>query len=253
MITGVPPAGRLIVALDFSTEREALALVDRLEGVVSFYKVGYQLFISEGMGLVRRLLDRNLKVFLDLKLGDVDETITNAVREISRLPIALTTLQGGPPTVRAAVNGRGTATKPALLFVSLLSSWNEQDLSELGVQTGPQTGFTTLNDYIVWRSEQALRAGCEGLVASGASIAAIRSRIGPMPIIVTPGVRPAGSSAHEHKRSLTPGEAIGAGADYLVVGRPIRTAASPAAAAEGVIRDIQGALQPTVAGSSGPP
>lgn len=253
MTAGIPPAGRLIVALDYSSEREALALVDRLNGVASFYKVGYQLFVAEGMAFVRRLLDRDVKVFLDLKLGDVDETISSAVREISQLPIALTTLQGGPPTVRAAVRGRGTASKPALLFVSLLSSWNEQDLAELGVQTGPQSGFTTLNDYIVWRSEQALRAGCEGLVASGASIAAIRSRIGARPIIVTPGVRPSGSSSDEHKRSLTPGEAIRAGADYLVVGRPIRTAPDPAAAAEGVIRDIEGALQPTVAGSSGPP
>jgi orotidine-5'-phosphate decarboxylase len=253
MITGVSPAGRLIVALDFSTGGDALSLVEKLDGVVSFYKVGYQLFVSEGMPFVRRLLDRNLKVFLDLKLGDVDETISSAVREISQLPVSLTTLQGGPPTVRAAVRGRGPATKPALLFVSLLSSWNEQDLAELGVQTGPQSGFTTLNDYIVWRSEQALRAGCEGLVASGASIGAIRSRIGARPVIVTPGVRPPGSSSHEHKRSLTPAEAIRAGADYLVVGRPIRTAADPAVAAQGVIHDIDAALKETVAAASGPP
>ena len=249
------PAGareRLIIALDYSDAASALALVDSLAGVVSIFKVGYQLFLAEGMPLVRRLCERDHGVFLDLKIGDVDETVASAVAEISRFPIAFTTIQGGPPTVRAAVRGRGAGRAPSLLFVSLLSSWNEQDLGELGVTIGTGSRFDTLNDYIVWRSQQALDAGCEGLIASGESIAALRSRIGPTPVIVTPGVRPLGSGSNEHKRSLTPAAAIAAGADYLVVGRPVRTAPNPRSAAEAIINEMEGALR-TVAARSGPP
>ena len=243
---------RLIIPLDYSSEADALALVDTLGDAVSFYKVGYQLFLAAGMPFVRRLLERHLRVFLDLKVGDVDETIASALGEISALPISLTTIQGGPATVRAAVRGRGKRGEPAILFVSLLSSWNEVDLGELGVSLDPRSRFSTLNDYIVWRSEQALRAGCDGLIASGESVAAIRAKVGPGPIIVTPGVRPAGSESNEHKRALTPGAALRAGADYLVVGRPIRTATDPKSAAQAVIRELEES-RPTVAAHSGRP
>src|SRR5665213_831782 len=127
------PRDRLIVALDVQTSDEALEIVDNLNGLVSFYKVGYQLFVAEGMAFVRRLIERNVRVFLDLKMDDVEETITNAVREITRNNVNLLTLHGNGATARAAIAGRGDSIIPKILQVTLLSSLDAQDLIDLGL------------------------------------------------------------------------------------------------------------------------
>lgn len=231
------PSDRLIVALDVATTREALGLVEELDGLVAFFKVGYQLFIAEGMPFVRELLARKRRVFLDLKLDDVEETIRRAVAEIARHEVELLTLHGGPATARSALAGRGEARFPRVLAVTLLSSLGEADLAELQL-VGERARFRTLQEYILWRAEQALAAGVDGLIASGESVAQIRGRFGPDPILVTPGIRPGGASTHEHQRHLSPGQAIRAGSDYLVVGRPIRDAPDRRAAARSIIDEI---------------
>lgn len=228
---------RLIVALDVATRSEALGIVDRLDGLVTFYKVGYQLFVAEGMSFVRELLGRGLRVFLDLKMDDVDETIASAVREVARNSVHLLTLHGGAATVRAAVAGRGSAPLPQLLSVTLLSSLGEQDLIDFQV-VGPTARFRNLLEYVLWRAETAVAAGCDGLIASGETIGAVRERVGPGPLIVSPGIRPSGIAANEHKRSTTPSAAISSGADYLVVGRPVRTATDPRATVSAIIEEI---------------
>ncbi|MEP7346976.1 MAG: orotidine 5'-phosphate decarboxylase / HUMPS family protein, partial [Gemmatimonadaceae bacterium] len=143
---------RLIVALDVPTRADALGMVSQLDGLVSFYKVGYQLFVAEGMPFVRELMERGLRVFLDLKMDDVDETITSAVREVARNHVHLLTLHGGAATIRAAVAGRGDAQLPKLLSVTLLSSLGEQDLIDFQM-VGPNARFRTLMEYILWRAE----------------------------------------------------------------------------------------------------
>jgi orotidine-5'-phosphate decarboxylase len=232
------PADRLIVALDVPSRTAALDLVDSLSGLVSYYKIGYQLFLAEGMPLVRTLIGRGNRIFLDLKLDDVDETVTLAVREIAKNGVHLLTLQGSAATVRAAVAGRGTSEHPKLLFVTLLSSMNEQDLADLQL-VGPSARFATQADYIQWRAQYALAAGADGLIASGASVADLRRTFGDTPLIVTPGIRPASAPTNEHKRPATPGDAIAAGADYLVVGRLIRDAADRRAMAAQIIGEIE--------------
>jgi orotidine-5'-phosphate decarboxylase len=232
------PRDRLIVALDVPTRAEALGLVSQLDGLVTFFKVGYQLFVAEGMPLVRELLDRGLRVFLDLKLDDVDETIASAVREIARNQVHLLTLHGGVATVRAAVAGRADSLFPKLLSVTLLSSLGETDLIDFQI-VGPNARFKNLMEYVLWRAETAVAAGCDGLIASGPTIGAVRRHVGSAQIIVSPGIRPSGSDTNEHKRSATPGEAIAAGADYLVVGRPVRKASNPQAVVDSIIREIE--------------
>lgn len=235
------PRDRLIVALDVSTRDEALRLVNQLGSTASFYKVGLQLFVAEGMPFVRELMDRGLRVFLDLKMDDVDETIANAVREIAKTGPHLLTLLGGRATVRAAVRGRGESRRPQILSVTLLSSLDSSDLADLKL-VGPGGRFATLEDYVVYRATQAVEAGADGVIASGETMQAIRTTLGARPLIVTPGIRPAGSGTDEHKRPTTPAAAIAAGADYLVVGRPIRQAADPPHMASAIVADIDRAL-----------
>jgi len=236
------PAERLIVALDVSTKAEAQRIVGSCDGLVTFYKVGFQLFIAEGMAYVRELIERGNKVFLDLKMDDVEETITSAVREITRSNVHLLTLHGGGATARAAVAGRGASEFPKVLSVTLLSSLDGQDLIDVQI-LGPKGRFPSLMEYVLWRADQAVQAGCDGLIASGETIGEIRKRLGPDPLIISPGIRPSGTTADDHKRAATPAEAIAAGADYLVVGRPIRNAADPAEMARRIIGDIEQAYQ----------
>lgn len=233
---------RLIVALDVPTRAEALGIVDSLDGLVTFYKVGYQLFVAEGMAFVRELMGRGLRVFLDLKMDDVDETISSAVREVARNQVHLLTLHGGAATVRAAAAGRGESHFPKLLSVTLLSSMGEQDLIDFQI-VGPSARFKSLIEYVLWRAESAVAAGCDGLIASGDTIAAVRRHVGHKPIIVSPGIRPSGASTNEHKRSATPGGAIAAGSDYLVVGRPVRQAANPREVVRAIISEIEQAAR----------
>ena len=235
------PRDRLIVALDVPTRDEAQGLIDQLDGTVSFFKVGFQLLLAEGMDFVRELLKQDKRVFLDLKMDDVDETIIQGVREISRVQVHFLTIHGNRATARAAITGRDGSDFPKILSLTLLSSLDQQDLVDLQI-VGKKRKFTNLRDYVLWRGDQAIDAGCEGLIASGDSIAHLRGRLGDKPIIVSPGIRPKGLSTDDHKRFTTPRNAIRDGADYLVVGRPIRNADNPSEMARAIVDEIEQGL-----------
>jgi len=230
-------ADRLIVALDVDTTKKALDIIEDLNGLVSFFKVGYQLFIAEGLTFVRRLIERNNRVFLDLKMDDVEETIRRAVANIAASEVEFLTIHGSGATVRAARDGRGAREKPKLLSVTLLSSLDANDLKDLFADSK-----LTVESYVKWRAKQAIDNGCEGLIASGETIGSLRGSY-PAAIIVAPGIRPADSSRDDHKRALSPDDAIRAGADYLVVGRPIRNSSNPRNAAEKIIEEMEQAFQ----------
>ncbi len=230
-------ADRLIVALDVDTAKKALDIIEDLNGLVSFFKVGYQLFIAEGLTFVRRLIEGNNRVFLDLKMDDVEETIRRAVANIAASEVEFLTIHGSGATVRAARDGRGAREKPKLLSVTLLSSLDANDLKDLFADSK-----LTVESYVKWRAKQAIDNGCEGLIASGETIGMLR-KLYPSAIIVAPGIRPADSSRDDHKRALSPDDAIRAGADYLVVGRPIRNSSNPRNAAEKIIEEMEQAFQ----------
>lgn len=234
---------RIIMALDVATREKALDLVDELEGQVSFFKVGYQLFVAEGMAVVRELQERGKKVFLDLKMDDVGATIALAVKEIARHQVSLLTLHGNAATVRAALQGRGPSPWPKILSLTLLTSLDTTDVQDLGL-LGAHAKCKTLGEYVDWRAAQAVVAGCDGLIAAGENVARLRSQH-PDTLIVTPGVRLQGSAVDDHKRSTTPCQAIVAGSDYLVVGRPIRDAekGQRAPMAQRIAEEIQRGLE----------
>jgi len=227
---------RLIVALDCPSQDMARSLVRTLGDEVIFYKVGWQLFLQGGLGFVRELQESGKDVFLDLKMDDIEETIESAVREISGLAKFLT-IHGNGATARAACAGRGNSTLPKLLSVTLLSSLDQADLQDLFGGEAPK-----LNDYVLFRAGKALESGCEGVIASGQTIKLIRDKFGDDPIIVSPGIRPIGSSTDDHKRSLTPSEALLNGADCLVIGRPIHSHPDPKEAVQVILAEMESAL-----------
>ena len=241
------PAQRLIVALDFSDIQDARKCVDDLEGVVSFYKIGLELFLASTGEFLTELRQRHCRIFLDLKMHDVDETIRRAVANASKLGAEFLTIHGNSATLKAACSGRGNQ-ELKILAVPLLSSWNEQDLQEL-LLLGPIPNFTprfnSLDDYVFWRADQAMSQGCDGLIASGEYVRKLRDRFHDRPVIVSPAIRPSGSSTDEHKRSLTPAEAIQNGADYLVVGRPIRDAENRRDMAQRIVAEMEEAFPTT--------
>ena len=231
---------QLIVALDFSDVHEARKCVDELDGIVSFYKVGLELFTSPTRDFLEELRQRKCRIFLDLKMHDVDETIRRAVANVASLGVDFLTIHGNSATMKAASLGKGEHSL-RILAVPLLSSWNEKDLQELFL-VGPAADFTpkfdTLDDYVFWRADQAISQGCDGLIASGEYVKKLRARFNENVLMVSPGIRPSGSSTDEHKRSLTPAQAIKDGADYIVVGRPIRDATNRKEMAQRIIEDI---------------
>ena len=235
------PKKRLIVALDVSSAKEALSLVEDLDGIVSFYKFGWQLFMS---GEWNAVLDRlgACDVFIDLKLpGDIENTIESTVRTMLRSNVKLATLSNSMTLqgVRAALRGRGSSTSPKFLIVPLYSSLDASDLSNVTGSANP-----SVETFIAERAAWALDAGCDGLIASGSAISVLRARF-PATTIVSPGIRLAGTSGDDHKRSTTPGDAIRQGADCLVVGRPItspKTRVDRRRAAEQVVAEIHAAL-----------
>ncbi|MCA9420159.1 MAG: orotidine-5'-phosphate decarboxylase [Nitrospira sp.] len=240
MNTVIPIQERLIVALDVPSLEEARRYVKDLEDVVWFYKIGLELFLAVNVDFIRELRARNCRIFLDLKMNDIDETVRRAVNLATNLDVDFLTIFGNHATAKAAVLGRGVGSLK-ILTVPLLSSWGERDLQDLGmlsVQAGVSARFHTLDDYVLWRADMAMAQGCDGLIASGKYVAILRERFGEKALIVSPGVRPAGQNTHEHQRSLTPFDAIQAGADYLVVGRPIRDAANRRKMAEVIQEEI---------------
>ena len=227
---------RLIVALDFDSRQEALALVELLGETVGIYKVGYQLFMREGMGFVKELVGFGKKVFLDLKMGDIDRTIAAALRAVPE-GVEFVTINGGKATVAAAKEGRGERDRPLILSLTFLSSLNRDDLRALMMNEDLE-----LDEYIRVFTRRSIEAGCDGVVASGDSIREIRREFGNRLVIVAPGIRPEGKNRNDHKRALTPTMAIEHGADYLVVGRPVTQAQNSLEVADAIIREANAAF-----------
>lgn len=225
---------RMIVALDVASVSEARALVEKLGDSASFFKIGMQLVFAGGLPLVDELRRAEKRVFLDMKLLDIDNTIEGAIKSIAKRGPLLTTIHAYPKTMRAAVKAR-PADGPGLLAVTVLTSMNDADLKNAGYASGAAA-------LVKARTAEARTAGMDGIVCSPREAAAVRKIIGPDMLIVTPGIRPAGVATGDQKRILSPAEAIKAGADYLVAGRPVISADDPAAAAESIVRDIERAL-----------
>lgn len=233
--TSLPADARdsLIVALDLPGVEEAEAAVARLGDSVTFYKIGYELGFAGGLDLARRLVDRGAKVFLDFKLHDIANTVERGVASLQKYGASLITVHAYPQTMRAAIEGRGDG--PAqLLAVTALTSYDDQDAAEAGYALA-------VRDLVRVRAEQARMIGMDGVVCSAAETAIVRDVAGSALSIVTPGVRPSGSSLGDQKRVTTPGEAIRAGATHLVVGRPIIRADDPRAVAEAIVAEIAAA------------
>jgi orotidine-5'-phosphate decarboxylase len=220
----------IIVALDVESAEEARALVGKLRGHVRFYKVGMELYAAAGMSIVRELIDQGMDVFLDLKLYDIPETVKRAVAQVAKLPVRLLTVHAVPSVMRAGAEGRGGAGLK-LLGVTVLTSFSREDLVDLGYSCD-------VSELVATRTRQSMEAGMDGLVSSPLEVAAVRRIAGPQAILVTPGVRSAGSAKGDQKRVATPAEAIRDGANYLVMGRQITRAADPAAEAERVLEEI---------------
>lgn len=231
----LPARDRLIVALDVPGVGEAEAMVTRLGDSVSFYKVGLQLVFAGGLPFAERLGRAGKQVFLDVKLLDIDNTIDGAVRNIARMGMRFVTIHAYPKAMRAAVAARG-ASSLKLLGVTVLTSMDDADLADAGYAGG-------VRDLVARRAADARDAGMDGVVASPLEAAAVRKIVGPGIAIVTPGIRPSGEAAGDQKRVMTPADAIRAGADYLVVGRPINAAADPRRAAAAIVAEIAAATE----------
>src|SRR5215470_15327052 len=226
----IAPKDRLIVALDLPDVEAAEAMVARLGDSVAFYKIGYQLAYAGGLRLVRQLADRDKKVFLDLKLHDIGNTVERGVECIAKLGATFLTVHAYPQTMRAAAEARaGTDLK--ILAVTVLTSYDDGDLHAAGYRLG-------VSDLVEARAQQAQVLGLDGLVCSAEEAAALRKLVGHQMRLVTPGIRPAGAASGDQKRIMTPARALAAGADYLVVGRPVLEAADPKAAAEAIQAEI---------------
>src|SRR5580692_3870238 len=225
----ISPRDRLIVALDHSSVEEAQAMVSRLGDAVTFYKIGYQLAFAGGITFARTLTDAGKQVFIDLKLHDIGNTVAQGVKSVARLGATFLTVHGYPPTMRAAVEAREGNLR--ILAVTVLTSFDDADLKAAGYAT-------TVPELVARRAAQARDAGIDGLVCSPEEAAKVRAIVGDRLSLVTPGIRPAGADAGDQKRIATPAAAIAAGADYLVVGRPIIAAPDPKAAAEAIVAEI---------------
>ena len=225
---------RLIVALDLPDVEAAEAMVATLGGSVSFYKIGYQLAYAGGLPLVRKLAQSSKKVFLDLKLHDIGNTVTRGVESVSHLGATFLTVHAYPQTMKAALEGRG-GSDLKILAVTVLTSYDDGDLQAAGYRLG-------VSDLVEARARQAQALGIDGLVCSPEEAARLRAIVGDEMVLITPGIRPTGVAAGDQKRMMTPGRAIAAGADYLVVGRPVTEAADPKAAAEAIQTEIAQAL-----------
>ncbi len=225
---------RLILPLDVATVEEARAIVQETKGVVGVYKVGMQLQFAGGLPFAEELAREGHKVFLDVKLLDIDNTVEKAVENITRMGMNFVTIHAYPKTMRAAVAGRGNANV-CLLGVTVLTSMDTEDMKAAGYNGD-------VEELVKTRTIAARAAGMGGIVCSPLEVGQLRDLAGPDMVLVTPGIRPAGSEAGDQKRIMTPGEAIAAGSDYLVIGRPITQAADRRAAAQAVVAEIEAAL-----------
>jgi len=249
-MTAMSARDKLIVALDLPSADAATRLAQKLHGHAGMFKVGSELFTAEGPLLARYLVAAGEKVFLDLKFHDIPNTVRAAAREAALAGVSMLNVHalGGEKMMEAAREGARAAerkcsqtARPLVLAVTLLTSLERPDLQDLGLAGAPE-------EVVVRLARLARQAGLDGVVASAREIAAVRAACGPRFVIVTPGIRPASAAAHDQVRIATPGHAIQAGADYLVVGRPITEAPDPVAAADAIVGEMERArasLTPT--------
>lgn len=225
---------RLILALDVPSSSDADRLLDHVDDQIGFVKIGLELYTAAGPEMVKRVIDRGKRVFLDLKFLDIEETVRRATARVAAMGVELLTVHANRKALAAAVQGRG-ASSLKLLAVTVLTNFDSQDLHDMGIQYSVQ-------ELVSARALLASEVGCDGVVASGEEAGVLRPKVGPRFLIVTPGVRPAGKGVDDHARVTTPTQTIAAGADYLVIGRPIRDAANPAAAAAAILAEMQAAF-----------
>jgi len=227
---------RLIVALDLPGIDEARQMVSTLEGVAGFYKIGLTLQLAAGVeDFIRELIAGGKKVFLDYKYYDVPETLKKAVSRASKLGVSFLTIHGSSATIRGAVEGRGD-TGMKLFTVTVLTSMDASDIAEMGYDRH------SVEELVLFRAKKALEAGCDGVIASGHEAEKIKALSKGKLLVVTPGIREEGSPADDQKRRMTAKEAITAGADYLVIGRPITGAPNPRVEAERTVAAMQAAF-----------
>ena len=229
----VSPRDRLIVALDLPSLSDAEAMVARLGDSVTFYKVGMELTYAGGLPLAERLIAAGKKVFIDLKLHDIPNTVERATRQIAKIGASFLTVHAYPQTMKAALAG-AAGSNLRLLGVTVLTSYDDADLVAAGYAHN-------VKELVARRASQARDAGMHGLVMSPEEVESIRALVGSGMTLVTPGIRPAGAAVGDQKRIMTPALAIAGGADHLVVGRPVTEAADPAAVAEQIVVDITSA------------
>ena len=228
------PEDRLIVALDVPDRAHALELVQRLDGAVRWFKVGLELYLSEGRAMVEELRGRGYNVFLDLKLHDIPNTVAGAVRSASSSGADLLTLHaaGGPAMLSAAQEAAASlSAPPRLLAVTVLTSMDAAQLAATGIPVDPAA-------HVLQLATMAVRAGMDGLVCSPNEVAAIRSSPAGRALLVVPGIRPADAAADDQSRIATPADAVRMGADMLVVGRPITRASDPAVSARKILAEL---------------
>ena len=225
---------RLILALDVPSAAEAERLVEQVQDQITFIKVGLELYTAAGPEIVQRLLQRGKRVFLDLKFLDIEETVKRATERVAAMGVEFLTIHANRKALGAAVKGRGNSPLK-LLAVTVLTNFDSQDLREMGIQR-------TVQELVTARALLAAEMGCDGVVASGEEPGVLRPKVGPRFVIVTPGVRPAARDVDDHARATTPTQTIAAGADYLVIGRPIRAANDPASAAAAILAEMQAAF-----------
>jgi orotidine-5'-phosphate decarboxylase len=224
---------RVIVALDVPDVATAKAVVERLGDRATFYKVGYELAFVGGLAFAQDLARSGRKVFLDLKLHDIPNTIEKGVGQIARMGMAFLTVHAYPQTLAAAARG-AAGSNLGILGVSVMTSMDDGDLARAGYGMGVQ-------DLIARRAKQICEAGCAGIVCSATDMATVRAAVGQGLKIVTPGIRPSGAPPGDQKRVMTPGEAIRAGIDHMVIGRPITAISDPAQAMQAILDEIQAA------------
>ena len=240
---GSDPADCLIVALDFPSFEMATDLVDELQGLCRWFKVGMELYYATGNRIVERLRDRGLDVFLDLKLHDIPNTVAGAVRTLSSSGASLLTVHagGGERMLRAAAEAADRPDGPKLLAVTVLTSLDASELAATGVaDSGDPAGL--VQRQVLRLADLAKRAGLAGAVCSAQEVSAVRGVLSSDATLVVPGIRPAGGSADDQSRTATPAQAIASGASMIVVGRPITKAPNPRAAAAAILEEIRTTL-----------
>ncbi|MDQ6869658.1 MAG: orotidine-5'-phosphate decarboxylase [Pseudomonadota bacterium] len=234
----IPVNESLIVALDVPTIDIAKQIVDEFGDLVNFYKIGMQLQFAGGLDLAKTLVEHGKKVFLDSKLLDIDQTISSAVENVAKMGVTFLTVHGIGDTISAAIKGRGDSDLK-ILAVTVLTHVDQDYLTNLGIKI-------PLEKLVIRLAGMALDAGADGVLASGLEVNEIRKRFGNQLTVVTPGIRPTCTDIHDQRRVTTPAHAIRAGADYLVVGRPILQAANRCDAVRKILREIELSRQESI-------